>query len=152
MPEIFYIAPAPGRSLWVLAAIGAVLLGILLLFAWFGHSSRSTRYEVSAEGLAIRGTLYGRSLPWSSIDVAAARVVDLGAEPGLRPRLRTNGLGLPGYQAGWFRLRDGSKGLLFVTDASRVVAVPTRESYVLLMSAVDPDGLLRALRDAAPAR
>lgn len=152
MPDVFYIAPAQGKALWVLAAIAAVLLGILLLLAYFGYSSRATRYEISPAGLAIRGTLYGRTVPWASLDLDGARTVDL-REPGdLRPTLRTNGLGLPGYQTGWFRLRSGSRGLLFVTDASRVLAVPTHERYVLLMSARDPDGLLRALRAAAPTR
>lgn len=50
-----------------------------------------------------------------------------------------------GGQAGWFRLRRGN-GLLFVTDPSRVVAVPTTDGYVLLASVGDPDAFLEALR------
>lgn len=146
MAEVFTIAPASTKPLWIIGAIGALLLALLLLFLFFVYSSRATRFEISSEGLAISGTLYGRTLRWSSLDVEQARVVNLGESPELQPTLRTNGLGLPGYQAGWFRLRRQGRGLLFVTDASRVVALPTREGYTILLSVRDPNAFLEALR------
>ncbi len=60
-------------------------------------------------------------------------------------RTRTNGAGLPGYQAGWFRLQSGEKALVFVTDLERVVYVPTNEGYSLLLSVEEPDEFLDAL-------
>lgn len=152
MTEVFAMPPAPARALWLLAAVAALLLGLLLLFGYFAVASRTTRYELSPAGLAIRGTLYGRTLPWSDLVAAEARVVDLSATPELQPNLRTNGIGLPGYQAGWFRLRRAGKGLLFLTDRSRVVAIPTRLGYTLLLSAVEPERFVESLRRAAPAR
>jgi hypothetical protein len=148
MVEVFSIPAAPGRSLWFLAAIGALLLALLLLFGYFAFSSRATRYEVSPDGLAIRGTFYGRQVPWNSLIPAEGRVVDLAVTPDLQPTLRTNGLGLPGYQAGWFRLRRAGKGLVFLTDRSRVVVVPTKLGYTLLLSAAEPERLLAAMREA----
>ena len=151
MAEVFSMPAAPSRALWVLAATGALLVGLLLLFGYFALASRATRYELSPAGLAIRGTLYGRTLPWSSLGPADARIVDLATTPELQPTLRTNGLGLPGYQAGWFRLRRAGKGLLFLTDRSRVVVIPTRLGYTLLLSTSEPERFLATLRRAAPA-
>ena len=151
MSDVFTIAPASAKPLWVLAAIGALLVSLLLAFGYFAYASRATRFELSASGLAIRRTAYGRKLPWSSLDVERARVVDLRSTPELQPTRRTNGIGLPGYQAGWFRLRERGRGLLFVTDPSRVVEVPTREGYTLLLSVREPEAFVDAIRKAAGA-
>ena len=149
MEEVFTIAPVTTKPLWVVAGIGILLLTLLLLFTSFAHSSRATRFEISAQGLTIRSTVYGRSVPWASLDTEQARVVNLRESPDLQPTVRTNGLGLPGYQAGWFRLRRAGKGLLFVTDPSRVVAIPTREGYTLLLSVGEPGAFVESLRRAA---
>ncbi len=45
-----------------------------------------------------------------------AKQVDLSGDSEYRLRTRTNGTGLPGYQAGWFKLQNGEKALVFVTD------------------------------------
>ena len=47
--------------------------------------------------------------------------------PGYRPA-GTNGIGLPNYQAGWFRLKNQRQSTVFVTDWSRSVIVPTRRA------------------------
>ena len=44
--------------------------------------------------------------------------------------LRTNGIGLPHYLAGWFRLCNGTKALMFVTDRRNVVLIPTTLGFV----------------------
>jgi hypothetical protein len=72
--------------------------------------------------------------------------VNFETEQGLRPKWRTLGTGLPGYQAGWFRLRDGQKALVYLTDRSRAVYVPTTEGYGLLLSPEYPDRFLAALK------
>ena len=59
---------------------------------------------------------------------------------------RRMGTGLPGYQAGWFRLRNGEKALLYLTDRARAVYIPTTAGYSLLLSPADPDGFLSQLR------
>jgi len=44
-----------------------------------------------------------------TLRTSEARRIDLAASPELQPRRRTLGTGLPGYQAGWFRLKGGEK-------------------------------------------
>jgi hypothetical protein len=42
-------------------------------------------------------------------------------------------------------LHGRGKGLLFLTDRSRTVYVPTTDGYALLISPADPESLLAAL-------
>jgi hypothetical protein len=143
--QVFLIEPAAGRSAIGLVALVALMGGLLILFLFFAYSARGTRFEMSDEGLAIRRTMYGRVIPWSVLRLEEARLVDLRTDTTVQPTLRTNGIGMPGYQAGWFRLRQSGRGLLFVTDRSRVIAVPTNDGYTLLVSVQDPSAFLAAL-------
>ena len=69
--------------------------------------------------------------------------MDLTESPNYRPVWRTNGAGLPGYGSGWFGLANGDQALIFVTDKRRVVYLPTREGYSLLLSVQEPDKFWR---------
>lgn len=149
MSEIFPITPASGNIFWVLGPVGALLLGLVALFGYISYSARHVQFEVSPEGLRIRGDLYGRFVPAASLVPAEAKEIDLRSDAAHRPTLRTNGAGLPGYKAGWFRLADQEKALLFVTDTSRVVYLPTRDGYSLLLSPADPQRFLASLRNTA---
>ena len=146
MSETFMIAPAGARPLWVLIPAGllmAVVLGALL-FSLYG--SRAARFEISAAGLHLRGDFYGRFIPAGELRANEARRVDLAREPDLKLRLRTLGTGLPGYQAGWFRLASGEKALVYLTDRSRAVHVPTRNGYSLILTPSDPDRFVTSVR------
>jgi hypothetical protein len=142
--HVYPIVPASGGVFWILIP----LLLVAALLAYTTWSARNTTFTVSPQGLRIRGDLYGRTIPLADILTDQARVVDLTQDPDLKPGWRTNGVGLPGYQSGWFSLKGGGKGLLFVTDKRRVLALPTTEGYTLLLSPQDPEGLLTVLRQA----
>ncbi|HYK82790.1 MAG TPA: PH domain-containing protein [Gemmatimonadales bacterium] len=148
--ETFTIVPAGTRPLWVLVLPLLVGLALLVVFgmAWYG-SQRAT-FEVSPLGLRLRGDFYGRLIPPSQLRGGAARVLDMRATPQYRPTRRTLGTGLPGYAAGWYRLASGEKALLFVTDWSHVVYVPTRSGYAVLLSPTEPQALVAALQRIAP--
>jgi hypothetical protein len=137
----------PAIIFWIVAL---VLGAIIVLLASFALASRYVKFEVSPEGLAIRGDLYGRRLAPDFLLTGEARAVDLTASPAYRPVWRTNGAGLPGYGSGWFQLENGEKALIFVTDKRRVVYLPTRKGYLVLMSVPDPEKFLEALRHLAP--
>ena len=147
MEQTFPIVPASGKAFWFLAALFVFLLGLLALFGYFGYAARNARIVVSPGELRIVGGLYGRTLPLSSLNLQAAARVDLRSASDFSPRVRTNGIGLPGYQSGWFQLKNGEKALLFVTSPD-VVRIPTRENYSVLLSVPDPDAFLQALRTA----
>jgi PH (Pleckstrin Homology) domain-containing protein len=146
--NVFPIAPAESRYLWFLVPVIAILLGAMALLVTSVRGARAARFEIRADGLRLAGDLYGRLVPRAQLRVDQARRVDFGREPELLPKWRRMGTGLPGYQAGWFRLRDGEKALLYLTDRTRAVYIPTTAGYSLLLSPADPDRFLSQLRAA----
>jgi hypothetical protein len=142
----FPIEPAHSRYLWFIVPVTALLVGVVVMLLVTVRGSRQSRFEVTAESLRLRGDLYGRTIPRTRLQLGLARRVDFDADPDLRPRWKTMGTGLPGYQAGWYRLRGGGKALLYLTDRAKAVYVPTSDGYGLLLSPADPDGFLAALR------
>lgn len=150
MKESLAIVPAAGVAVWVSTALLVLLLGLVVLFGWILYSARNTVVELDRGGIRISGTLYGRGIPIESLRLGEAKVLDLHRDDGFRMKWRTNGIGLPGYKAGWFRLRNGDKALAFVTDPRRVLYLPTREGYSLLLSVADPERMLELLGEAKP--
>lgn len=148
MQETFRMIPAGNGMLWLLGVVAVLLVGVLALLGWMAASSKRVELLVEPGALVIRGGPYGRRLPLADLDLERARAVDLTAERELQARWKTNGAALPGLQQGWFRLRDKGKALLFVTDRTRVLHVPTTEGWALQVSVEDPGALLAALRKA----
>ena len=147
MIDTFPIIPAHARSLWLLAAFVVTLFAVLaFLLVQTARGASRSRFEVSTQGLRLRGDMYGRLVPTSSIRGDAIRIVDVDRSPELVPRARTFGTAVSGYQAGWFRLRNGEKALLYLTDRSQAVYVPTTAGYSVLLSPQDPQGLVDRLR------
>ena len=114
--NIFPIAPAESRYLWFLIPVVVILVGAIALVATSVRGAHASRFEIRPDGLRLEGDWYGRFIPKTQLRVDLARRVDLGYQEELRPRWRRLGTGLPGYQAGWFRLRNGEKALLYLTD------------------------------------
>ena len=149
-PWVFPIARASSSTFWFTAVLIGALLLLPLILLLVPLGTGRIELEVSQTGLRIKGSIYGRTI--ADPDSSFARKVTGNDMPGLSPVARTNGVGLPNYQGGWFRLKNGDKALLFMTDWTRAVIVPTSEGYTLLASPEDPDGLLSALaaRKATP--
>jgi len=141
--QVFEV-PNSGNSalLTFMLVVPAVLLVILAMTFW----PRPVQLEVTSRELKISGSVYARTLARADLVLDAARAVDLSREPALTPVRRTNGIGLPNYQVGWFRLRDGQRALCFLTRRDSVVYLPTNQKFVLLVSVSGPDQLLEALR------
>lgn len=149
----FLIAPAAGRGLWLMLLVpGSVLLLVTMLLGAAVVGARSARFEVSPAGLRLRGDLYGRLIPADQLKTDLAARVSVSAGSDLMPVRRTLGTGLPGYRSGWFRLRNGEKALLYLTDSSRAVYLPTTAGYGVLLSPANPDEFVAALRGLGNAR
>ena len=146
MSETFRMTPAGGGPLGFMGIADLIILGLLLLFFYIGYSTRNTKFIVSPEGLRISGTFYGRFIPRDQMQLTLAKPLDLKNLSEYRPSWRTNGIGLPGYGAGWFRLKNGDKALLFLTDKEHVAYVPTTKGYSLLVSVQEPDRFIESLK------
>lgn len=149
----FLIAPATGRGLWLMLLIpGLVLMLVTVLLGASVVGARSTRFEVSPAGLRLRGDLYGRLIPAEQLKTELATRVSVSSESELMPVRRTLGTGLPGYRSGWFRLRNGERALVYLTDTNRAVYVPTTAGYGVLLSPANPDEFVAALRGIGQSR
>ena len=124
--------------------IGCLFVAAILAVVLVGMAK--TRFEVSDQGFRIRGDMWGRSFSWTDLDVANVRVININEEPGYKPFLRTCGTGLPGYSAGWFRLRNKTKALVFMT-AREVVFIPTRKNFAVLVSSENNSALLKLIQE-----
>ena len=144
----FKIVPASSSTVISVVLIALLLLGVAGLVLAPAFASRNARFQVSSAGLRVTGDLYGRLVPAASIQAAALRPIDLAREPQLQPKWRINGIAVPGYKSGWFKLRNGEWGLLFITNPERVALVPTSAGYSVLLSVADPQQFVAALRAA----
>ena len=149
MKQVFTIIPGSNAPVLLSVGLAVLMLALAGLFIYLAVSTRNVRFEVSPHALRITGDLFGRTIPISVLDVNAMRAIDLDRETGYRPRWRRMGTGLPGYSAGWFSLRNGEKSLIFVTDRSRVVHIPTSEGYSVMVSTERPEAFMEAIRSAA---
>ncbi len=146
MRQVFPISPSTSGWQWVFLVLLIALLGWLVFIL---ISPNKGSVELENQSLRLRVPIYGRSIPITELNVPESRVVDLSVEKNLGLKWRTNGIGMPCYLVGWFRLNDGQKALAAVTDPHRVVYIPTRDGYALLVSVTNPEGLLGALKTSA---
>ena len=150
MEKIFGIIPASSGAftfLWIFGTvIGLILIGIIGLFVSFGYQAKHATFTVTDQGLRIGPGLYGRTIPREDIDTEGVRVIDLNLEKEYQPKWRTNGAGLPGYSAGWFKLQNKEKALVFVTDRSSVVYIPTTGNYSVMLSVREADEMVKLIQ------
>lgn len=156
MDTVVYTLVPPQGKASVALFIPVVLVVLVSLVGSFVvvrsvTGAKGSTFTLSPAGLAIRGDLYGRTIPADRLRGAAARVIDLRAEPGLVPARRTMGTAVPGYRSGWFRLANGEKALLYLTAQEKVVHVPTTQGFCLLLSVSEPERFVEQMKRVAPA-
>lgn len=117
-----------------------VMVGVGLL-----ASMLVNKVVVQDDEIRLRGSFYNRSLDRGDIDPASVQVFAAGGRPELT--LRTNGIGLPGYQAGWFRDRQGGK-VFVVYGGGPGIAFRTRDGIGHVIGVADPEAASRALAGA----
>ena len=146
MERIFGIIPASSGPILFLLAISVVLILIIGLLGFIAYSSKNVKFEVDDQGLRISQSLYGRFIPKEEINAEGVKVLNLNIDSQYKPKRRTNGAGIPGYSEGWFKLKNNEKALLFVTDRSSVVYIPTTKGYSVLLSVKEADEFAESLR------
>jgi hypothetical protein len=102
--QVFTIAAAGARPLWILLPIAIVLALSAAAVIAVSLGSRTARFEVSPAGLQLRGDFYGRLIPADNLVVQNVRRVDFARAPELEPKRRTMGPGFQGTRldgSGW---------------------------------------------------
>ena len=174
MKRSFAVIPPPMYAMVFLVVLGGVLpllaIGVML---WFGNppldglsqvspallivpavlgllflAMKRRSVELASGVLDVRAAIFRERTPIADIDLERARLVDLAERTDLRPMLKTNGMSLPGFHAGRFRLRGKlAKAFCLVTDRRRVLWLPLHDGkQQLLLSLEQPQALLDALR------
>jgi len=107
----------------------------------------STKSSLSIDNgrLIISSLIYKDNLPLSSIDKENVKAINMYDE-NLTITLRTNGIGLPHAQIGWFR-GSGGKYKLYLTDKTSVVSIPTTEGYTILFSSKDAEQIVKIIKE-----
>jgi len=119
---------------------------LLIALVAYGMSQRLRRIGVRVEGdeLIVDTGFASARIALSTLRAAGLHVVDLHERTELKPRWRTRGTSLPGFNAGWFRLRNGEKALCLLFDQRRVSYLRSDDGVSLLLSLEHPEAL-RAL-------
>lgn len=125
------------------------VLVLVVMGVGFGWAFFRRRITFDGNVLEVRSTLFRRRVPVAQLLLDQAEVVDLKQHPRLALKHRSFGYSAPGFHSGHYRLRDGRKGFLLVTDVHHALALPVRDGSVLLLSLVEPQTLLATLRKAA---
>ena len=129
--------------------LGFVAMFVVLLFVVIDRALRRHRLTVDAAGLHLATTFYRQSLSLAELRIDQARVVDLAERTEFKPLLKTNGVSLPGFHSGWFRLRNRSKAFVALAGGPRVLWLPTTRGFDLLLQPRNAQALLQRLRELA---
>ncbi|WP_411850272.1 PH domain-containing protein [Stenotrophomonas sp. LGBM10] len=122
---------------------------LALLLAALTAAFFRRRIGLQGSTLDVLATFYRRRVAVQEMVLGKARVVDLAEHDTLRPRRMLNGYGVPGFNAGHYRLRDGTRAFCLLTDASRALYLPLHDGSALLLSPEQPRALLEALQALA---
>jgi len=147
---VFHIIPASAGAFTFLWAIGGflvvVVIGVVLLLYSVANQGKNATFTVTDTGLDIGPGIYGRFIPRDQIQADGVKVIDLRLDKEYALKRKTSGSNLPGYEAGWFKLANGEKALVLVTDKSRVVYIPTTDNYSVLVSTLHAEEMAGAIQ------
>jgi hypothetical protein len=144
------LAAHAGMQDWLRASPPfALVLLVLPLVAW---RMNSRKVRLDDRGLDVHRLPWSRAVPLAELDLQRAQVVDLSQHRELQPTIKLMGSRVPGYRSGHFRLRNGARASLAITDPKRVLVLPRHNGNYLLLSVESPGALLDALRRAAERR
>ncbi|HLU60803.1 MAG TPA: hypothetical protein VKZ99_00440 [Gammaproteobacteria bacterium] len=145
---IMAVTLLPARIDWMMAVPTAIFVAALGSGITFAITRNHARLEHGR--LRLRAAFYSRDLPVQELRLDEAEVLAPG-NARYAPSIRTNGIGLPGYQAGWFRARIRERLFVAVPRTPANLYIPTTQGYALLLAVEDPAGALRALQASLPA-
>lgn len=129
----------PGWALGLLIGLGPALLVAAAM------AVRNPVVHLSTDGLKIRVSFIDKTWTLASMDRAGAKLVNLENSRDLRPKWKLWGAAMPGLSSGLFKLYNGEKAHVYLTDRSTVVFIPSQSGPILL-SLQRPKDFLAALQ------
>ncbi len=145
--KIFEIQPASNSVLFIIVPISLLLIFIIFVLIFALISAKNAKFIISENTLDIKASFYSRKIALAEIKIKEIKLINLATDTNWNPKWRTNGIGLFGYNEGWFKLKNGIKGLLFITRKNEVVLIPTINNYYILVSPKNPTEFIQALQE-----
>jgi hypothetical protein len=124
----------------------SLIIGLLAAPVGLGLLWNMSRNEVRVAGdsLEIRAGFYSHRVRLRELKPEEAILLPGDRQGAHQPRWRQNGIGLPGYRAGWFKLRNGATAFLLMTG-SEGIAVPAQDGTWVFLSPERPAEFLEML-------
>jgi hypothetical protein len=139
----FIIAPKL-NSFIVPVILIIVFIASIVCFIGIMYYMKNTSIVITDEYLKIKSFLYSRTVPLDKINVNGLRQLNLYDDQEYNIKIRTNGIAVPNYYAGWMKLNNGNKAFVHITDKTNVVLIPS-DGYDILFSTDDFDGIKEML-------
>jgi hypothetical protein len=133
---VFLVAVALGFMLSVSVGLSALLIYV------------ATRNEITLRDgtIHLKGGSYHERVPLAAI--TGARIVNLARDRAVAPATRENGMRLPGYQVGWYTLRDGTWAFVLRSARTRAVYIETNREFAALLGVRQPERLLAQIESS----
>ena len=147
--RLLFVESPETSMAWVQRGSAALVVGMAGLLGYFLWGAFHSTVTIGKGSVRLKVPIYSTSVPLGAIDAESAKLLDLAENLEFKPRIRTNGLGVPGYHLGHFRLKDGHRARLAVTTKSSVAYVPLGERKALLLSVEEGENFIAALKSAA---
>ncbi|CAM4161584.1 MULTISPECIES: hypothetical protein [Shewanella] len=145
-------------------AASGMIIAVLGLLSWVFYKAHDASIRLSPTTMLVDIPLYRVELSRESLLTSEAKILNLDEDGAPKLSYRSNGVGMPGYSLGWFKLAEASESvasehivsehiaseniasaLLSVTHRERVLVLPTTEGYLLILSLEQPEALLASL-------
>jgi hypothetical protein len=128
-------------AIFIMCLFFAVLFIFLIMLF---YSARSYTLTVRNGTLNIESVFYNTHISLDDIQTDGIRTADFNS---LGIKYRTNGIGLPGLNVGWFKGTAG-KYKLYVTDKQNVLLIPTKKNYDILFSTTQGKQITEIIRSS----
>lgn len=135
----------PTSSFFALVAV-ATPVALAALMVWLGFPQSPASVTVAPGKLVLSMPIYGRAIELSQIELDSIASANLATDARYRATWRTNGLGVPGFDLGWFRTAFSPRTLMYRTAENAFVC--NTKAGALILSVADPERLARAVKAA----
>ena len=133
------------------------LIGLLLISAFivaldaviFIPVYRRRAIELDEHGCTIKAAWYSHHLSWQTIDWSNSGIMTEAQQRDKAPKWRTNGIGVPGYGAGWFSLIDKRSAFLALTDKAAPRLLLATPQLDIIVSTLNPHHDWQQIQSAA---
>ncbi len=133
----------------VLAGIAAALsIAVILACSWYVFLIARKPLHFGEQSVRIGLSVFRIEFPYRSLNLDAARVVNIANDDVYRPAVRlSDGYSFPSIEVGWFRLANDDQAYVHLWGGAPAIYIPVNDGKVLLLETNDPEGVLSRIKE-----